>query len=638
MRRSWLAGLVGIAAIACALGCGGRARFAPRPGQVWLAGLRVEGNRAVDGDDLIPTLALTRAIDTGRPIDPHQLALDTGRIRAHYLRLGYFEVQVKARIEDKRGAQTAVFEVTEGKRARMEVVIRGLPPEVPLARARALISIPDGGHFDYEIYDEARLPLQALVERAGYAHVQLEAYVSAERSKSRAVAIYELAPGPRCTFGGYSISGADGPLLEAIQHRIAFRTGAVYSPEAIAATQRDLYALGRFSTVLVAPQRTPGETTIPVKITVALGSRHEVRLGGGVGLDPSTYEARVRGGLSYVPLANPLWTFGADARVAGTLLRSDTDDFEPKFRARASALRTDLLRPRVSGDASIGYDLLAIEGYTSRGPQLGLGLSSPLGVRWLTARLGWAFSYLEFFDIHDVIIDEGAVRSLGLDRNQRLGAYQLALTADLRDNPLDPKRGVYAAVRSQVGTPFAGGASTFLQVTPEVRTYLSLGTPRLVFATRLRAGAILTNEDPPVTERYFSGGAGAHRGFYERKLSPTLVHDYPPPEGEVAPVKRYVPIGGKALLEASAELRIALGTAWSFPYGVALFVDAGEVWNDAYLASLSDLHWATGAEISAQAGGVKIRFDIGFRLNQRTPDQPDYEEWYAWHFGLGDSF
>jgi outer membrane translocation and assembly module TamA len=226
----------------------------------------------------------------------------------------------------------------------MEVVIKGLPPEIPADEARELIPIADGEPFDYDVYDLARLPLQALVERAGYAHVQLEAYVSAERTKARAVAIYELSPGPRCMFGAATIDGVTGPLAGAAGHRIAFREGDVYSPDALAATQRGLYELGRFSTVLVAPQRVPGQTVIPVKVTLALGSRHEVRLGGGFGLDPATYEARVRAGFSYVPLDSPLWMLAGDARVAATLLR-ETRDFEPKIRALVSAQRIDLLRP-----------------------------------------------------------------------------------------------------------------------------------------------------------------------------------------------------------------------------------------------------------------------------------------------------
>ena len=625
--RCWLVGLV------CLLGCGGRAHYEPRPGDVWLAGIRVQGNRAIDDDELIPKLALERAVDSGRPVDPHQLALDTGRIESIYLRLGYFSVKVTARVDqDRRGAQTAVFTVVEGKRATMEVVIKGLPPEVSEARARALISIPDGGAFDYEVYDLARLPLQALVERAGYAHVQIEAYVSAERAKGRAVAIYELSPGPRCTFGAATIEGIAGPLAGAVGHRVAFREGDVYSPDALAATQRGLYELGRFATVVVAPQRVPGQTAVPVKITVSLASRHEVRLGGGFGLDSAAYEARVRGGFSYVPQGSPLWTLAADARIAATLLR-EGGDFEPKIRAVLSAQRIDLLRPRLGGEASVGYDFLAVEAYTSTGPQLRLGLSSPLGVRWLTARVGWAFSYLVFTDLNAVLDGEDTViRSLGLDAPQRLGAYQATLTADLRDNPLDPRRGAYLSLRSQVGTAAAGGAFTFTQLTPDLRGYVSLGTPRLVLAARLRAGAILGER--PVTERYFSGGAQSHRGFAERRLSPTLTKvDPADPESRSS-----VAIGGGALLETSAELRIGLGSLGTFPVGATVFLDGGDVWNEPYDAAPLDLHWAAGGGLSLQVAGVKVRLEVGHRLNRKGTSEPESGNDTAYNLGIGDSF
>ena len=630
MWRCWLVGLLCV--LAGALGCGGRAHYEPRPGDVWLAHIRVEGNRAIDGDELIPKLALERAVDTGRPVDPHQLALDAGRIESIYLRRGYFSVKVAARVDDRRGAQTAVFTVSEGARATMEVIIKGLPPEVSGARARELVPVPDGGPFDYDAYDAARMPLQALVERAGYAHVQIEAYVSAERAKGRAVAIYELSPGPRCTFGAATIEGTEGSLAGAVAHRVAFREGEVYSPDALAATQRGLYELGRFSTVVVAPQRVPGQTVVPVKITVALGSRHEVRLGGGFGLDPATYEARVRGGFSYVPLSSPLWTLAADARIAATVLRTDRT-FEPKIHAIFSAQRLDLLRPRLGGEASVGYDFLAVEAYTSTGPLVRLGLSSPLGVRWLTARLGWAFSYLVFTDLDFVLEgNDDAIRSLGLDAPQRLGAYQATLTADLRDNPIDPKRGAYLSVRGQAGTELAGGAFTFTQLTPDLRGYVSLGTPRLVLAARLRAGAILG--DRPVTERYFSGGAQSHRGFAERRLSPTLTKPDPDEPGKTLAVV----IGGGALLETSAELRIGLGSLWTFPVGATVFLDGGDVWSDPYLAAPLDLHWAAGAGLSVQVAGVKVRLEVGHRLNRKGTNEPEYGHYTAYNLGIGDSF
>jgi translocation and assembly module TamA len=196
---------------------------------------------------------------------------------------------------------------------------------------------------------------------------------------------------------------------------------------------------------------------------------------------------------------------------------------------------------------------------------------------------------------------------------------------DLRDNPTDPRSGAYFSVRGQAGGELAGGAFQFAQLTPDLRGYVSLGTPRLVFAARVRLGALLG--DGPVTERYFSGGPQSHRGFSERRLSPVQARN-----GEK------VPIGGRALVETSGELRLQLGKMWALPYWVTLFLDGGNVWNDEYAADLGDLHWAAGAGLALQAAGVKIRLDVGHRLNLKGRDQPEYRRNTAILLGIGDSF
>jgi hemolysin activation/secretion protein len=99
-----------------------------------------------------------------------------------------------------------------------------------------------------------------------------------------------------------------------------------------------------------------------------------------------------------------------------------------------------------------------------------------------------------------------------------------------------------------------------------------------------------------------------------------------------------VAVGGGALLEAGAELRLGLGTLWSLPAGATLFLDGGDVWNDPYLARPLDLHWAAGAGLSLQVAGVKVRLDVGHRLNRKSPDEPEDGNNTAVHLGIGDSF
>lgn len=621
-----------------AAACGGRTitRAADKD---WLEAIVIDGNEQVEDDDLTSQIAITRALGSDWVLDPYQVQLDTRRIRATYLRYGFFDVKVTSRVdsrsEDDVTVYTVVFEIHEGPRARMNVVIAGLPPEIPMELAQAAVAIEDGTPFNYDDYDDGKEPLLALLEDAGYAHATLDAAVIAEKSRGIATAHYAVEPGVRTRFGQVTLSGAAGDLATAVINRLAFVEGDPFSRKALAATQRNLYELGRFSTVRIVPDRTAGGVEIPIHIEVAPATRHEIQLGGGFGYEPLTYEARLRAGGSLIPEHHPLWRLGADARIALTTTH-DGDDYEPKLRTLFTAKRIDLFeRPRLEAEVGIGFDYLATEAFTSTGPLVRLGLSSPLGVAWLQARVGWSASYSRFVDVSD-FIDESNRMRFELDEDQRIGSFDQTIVADLRDDPIDPRKGAYLGLRISEANPYAASAFRYVQLAPDLRGYLPLGP--IVLAMRVRAGAILG--DVPVTERLFSGGAQSHRGFSERELAPRITGTVETASG---PVTGSVLIGGAALLEAGAELRIPFGELAGFELGGTVFLDGGDVTANTEDLDPAHLHWAAGAGVSAKVGGIKIRIDVGHRLNRTGPGEPQYDP-DAWlpntnvHFGVGDTF
>lgn len=613
-----------LVALVVAFGCGGKARVKPI-GVTYLAAIRIDGNATIGDDALRAGLALERVRANGAELDPHQLALDTRRIRALYMRKGFFDATVESRVvDDGTGKQTAIFTVVEGPRAKAQIVITGLPPEVSEERARRTIRMVDGGPFDYAAYDRAKDPLVAMVEEAGYAGVTLDAAVIADRDRGVATARYAIEAGPPSRFGQITVTGVDPDLEDAILARLAFAEGEPYAREPLVTTQRALYELGRFSTVRIEPDRAGGET-VPVAIGVTLGTRHELRGGFGFGYEPLTLEARTFGGFSWIPENHLLWIFGADARVAATVDHS-FEDPQPKIRVLTTAQRLDFLRPLVIADVGVGFDYLTVEAYTSTGPQVRTGLTAPLGARWLQGRLGWSFQYLGFSGISE-LIDEPTREELRIDRNARIGTFQQAVVADLRDNPIDPRRGLYLSMRVAEGTKYAGGAFRYVQLVPELRGYLPIGS--IVVAARLRGGTIIG--DVPITERFFSGGAQSQRGFSERSLAPSIT-------GVVDEMPASVPIGGTAFVETGVELRIPLGELGGLPFGTTIFLDGADVPADADDLDPGHLHWAAGAGLSIKLGGVKVRLDVGHRLNRRGAGEPRPGENTAYHIGVGDTF
>lgn len=632
--------------VACA--CGGAQRVHP-PGADYLEAIRIEGNRAVATGALEPALGLHEAMRDGAAIDPYLLAADTERIRIAYWKRGFFDARVTTRIERRGQAQTVVFAVVEGRRAATRVEITGLPPELPLARARALVELGDGAPFDYEAYDAGKLALKAAVENVGFAHVEVPATVLADPAAATATVRYDVAAGARSRFGAIRIAGTARPqLVAAVRRRLTFATGDRYSVTALEQSQAQIYEIGRFSTVQLVPDRSGGEA-IDVTVELAEANRHELSAGGGVGSESGTLELRARGGYSVVPASHPLLSAAIGVRGALTAPDLDFAEIEPKLRVLASLRRLDLFLPRVRGELALGIDYQTVEAYTWTGENVRLGLGAPIGRSWLQLHLGWLFQRADFSKLDDVLglspptCDPlgprcptyaqilGITDALGRTRRQILGAYQASVVADLRDNSIDPRRGAYLDLRAVAGTRFAGGELDYFQLTPELRGYVSLGD--VVIAARARVGAILG--DVPVTERYYSGGTTGQRGFSPRGLSPLAT-------GTIDREMRSVAIGGAGLIETGVELRHRLGTVATFPIGANLFLDGGDVTETPEQLDPWNLYWAVGAGLwSKVVGDLKFHVDLGYRLN-RTESDPlsatSLRSKVAWQIGVGESY
>lgn len=616
------------------LGCSHRARV-HAPGEVWLQSIRVEGNKGIPDDDLIPGLSIERARRDGDRVDPYQLSLDTKRIRGAYLRMGFFEAKVESRIDHEDNAEIVVFTVVDGPRAKSRVSVTGLPKELPEDRVLAKLELKENAPFDYDLYDDGKEVVKAMVEETGYPYVDLdESVVTVDRKERVAVASYRVVlSGPRATFGEVTITGlGDHPALDtAIRGRLSFRVGDLYSPKALAETQRSLFDLGRFAQVHIDVDRRKILAVVPVTISVQLAGQVELKGGGGIGYEPVNsvrpYQARLRGGFSYVPDEYPLWTLSADAQLAGTV-NSGFNDFEPKVRVFLNGQRIELFRPFIIGDVGAGIDVFTVESYTAAGPLLRLNTNFPLGLRWITAQLGWSFSYLAFTS-HSALIDARAETALGLRTTERNGRFEQSLIADLRDKPLEPRKGGYLGVRLTEGGAFAGGAFRYIEIQPDLRAYIPIGK-QSVLAFRLRGGNFFG--DVPVTQRLFSGGAQNNRGFSARTLAPSVCGSATTASrlcfagsNSAAGTDGDVLIGGEALLETGAELRIPLGSFAGLQYGTTLFLDGGDVTN-----ALSDidpihLYWAAGVGMFLKFGGFKVRLDVGRRISRIGPDDLQYD-------------
>ncbi|HUJ60020.1 MAG TPA: BamA/TamA family outer membrane protein [Kofleriaceae bacterium] len=595
-------------------------------GEEWLHAIEFHGNHAMSRSSLLDGLALHRTLKAQHAPDPYLVQVDADRLRGQYVRAGYFDVDVQASVQREGDATTVIYTIHEGTRATTRVEITGLPedPALPVGKVREVLPLADGAPFDYDKYDAAKPKLIGVLQDAGYAHARLDADVQGDSATHTATVRLVFTPGPKCTFGKVTVQGVDGDLRQAVLDRMHFAEGDTFSAAALAATQRDIYGMARFSTVQVQPDAGEG-AVVAVKIAVSESARHELVFGGGFGADPISYEVRGRAGYTISAWPVPLDTLTLDFRPAYAYLR-DGSGYEPRIRAVARLDRMDLLLTHATGSIEIGYNYLAYEAYTEYGPEARLGYELPLGTDKLKLRAGWKLESYGFRDVNP-LIDTGLQAQIGIDHGERIGAFVQSLILDLRDSPIEPHLGLYAELLAAEGTPYAGSAYTYQQVTPELRGYVPIGIG--VLAARARYGAIFG--DVPPTERYYAGGAASNRGFAERELSPSVTGPY---MGSTVTI----PYGGGGLIDSSIEARIPFWHVRKMPLAGVVFLDGGDVTDRPGQLDLGHLNWAAGVGLRLITVVGPVRADVGYRLDRTGPEDPEPGSVWAFHISLGEAF
>jgi translocation and assembly module TamA len=628
--------LVALAAIAA--GCSTTVRGGAPAGAPTIKKVVVEGNHGVSDKDIVSGL-ITRG-PTGLPwrktyrkLDRLAMEQDLTRIESFYQRRGYFSAEVFAPRVAPAGKEVKVtFRVKEGQPTRVsDLQIAGLPADLadaqPLREQERPLKV--GATFRYDRYEQLKTWLVAWLANRGYPHAIVSGQVAVDRDARTAAVQLQVDVGPRAVFGETEIKGLRRVPRSAIENRLAYHVGDRFDPTHLELTQGRLYQLNLFSAVRIDYEREGRPPETGITISVAEAKRHEWRLGGGVGVeggfDPNQTRLELRGRSDYLMrnFLHPLATLRVDLRPAYQFIMSESR-YGPAGEALVSVDRADLLAPRLNGQAAVGYAGDKYEAYTQMGPLARLGLQRPFIHDRLLAGLTWRGRQLTFSEISPAI-DETTRMEIGMVSPYRVSAVDENVALELRDNPIDPRRGFFAQVTASEGSEALGGTFTFTRATGDVRGYLPIGR-RLVLAARAMYGRGLSGS-LPVTERFFEGGANGHRGFVFRQLSPFRVG----PEGEIAP------IGGEEVGLTSGEVRFDLTKIRSYPFGVVAFADGGDVVESPGELDLANLHWASGLGLRFNPV-VSLRLDVAYRLNRYGPGEPAPGHRFAFHFSLGQAF
>ncbi|MBL4633793.1 MAG: BamA/TamA family outer membrane protein [Kofleriaceae bacterium] len=603
----------------------------PISGEAWIRKVSIKGAKSLDADDIKEGLASRPPhgliIVHKTRLDASLIERDQARIHVYYQKRGFFDAKVTA-VEIKKISKLesdVIFHVEEGERSEViNISTRGLPAEVSQAPDFDL-GVDTGDAFDHDEFIVGQTAILTATLERGYAHAKVSGRAKVER-KIHAVALrYDVVPGPKVYFGNIEIRGLRTIPESAVRNRLMLKTGQLFHPKKITQSQSQIRSLGRFGIVRLDFQDDENSRTGDLVVTVTEAPRQEIRAGLGVGIDQNNFQARARAEYTFHGVIDPLLSFTIQGRPAYAVLRTDTSQRELIWDLSTSLTREDLFAPLAQGKATLGFDIDVLEPYSSQGGDLALKFSQPLAEQRVRLGLGWRLELLDFTRIEAAIGDE-LRDSLGFQTAYRSAFFDQRFVLDFRDSLLNASKGWYAEITMEEGGSFAGGAFSYGRVTPELRAYHAF-SERFTMAAKASAGRTLWGS-LPITRRFFSGGATRHRGFSQRRLSPTASAN-----GASA-----IAVGGDKLVELNLESRLNLTKVWDEWLGVTVFADGGDVVFKSDTIAMDNLHWAMGMGLRYLTIVGPIRFDVGYRINRTGADEIQPGDRLAFHLLIGEAF
>jgi outer membrane protein assembly factor BamA len=204
-----------------------------------------------------------------------------------------------------------------------------------------------------------------------------------------------------------------------------------------------------------------------------------------------------------------------------------------------------------------------------------------------------------------------------------LSALQIGATRDATVQSGGATRGYLATAHLEQAGAWLPGSFNYVSLSGDVRYYHAIA--RVTLAGRVQYGAIDPvgpRSDVPFSKRYFLGGADSLRGWGRFEVSPRSASG--------------LSIGGQSLFATSGEIRLPV----TGPVGAVLFVDAGNIWEDAWTLSLR-LHSDAGLGLRYSSPLGLFRFDVGYQFTTVEGLIVDGERktrpWRI-HFGIGHTF
>jgi outer membrane protein insertion porin family len=560
-----------------------------------------EGNESLSSRTLRSYMSLVVGGLVSRPpFGTAALDRDLKALTGYYASQGFLDARVAVLEQEvpPSGKVRLLIRVDEGPRYRYGSLQCVGDLELPAPELGALTGLYPGMLVDPPALERGRRALLRYLERRGRERARVEMTSERDTSGSTVRVRFRVVAGPPETFGQIVVSGNARTQTKVIRRELTFSEGELWNPEAVAESRRRIYRLGFFRSVRIEPlPAAVGGGVRDVRIRVEEQDVGSFTFGVGYGSE--------EGPKGSVSLAHTnLQGYGRALE-----LRASADDLDESYAVNLREpwlfnhpvdLRLSLLKTLEKRDA---YDLST------------LGFQSALQ-REVSAYLRGSLLYTLSRNRLSSVRDPEVVSDEDLN-DYLLSAIGPVLAWDSRDDPFNPRRGVYSTLTGEWALPALGSQVRYDRYTAGGAAYLSAGRHTLALyagggiALKLASGVQL-----PVNKRFFLGGRNTVRGYQRDEIGPTA-------EDGTA-------VGGDTMVNAKAE--------WRYPVwrklGGVLFWDAGNVWNRQQGdRDYTHLRQGVGGGLRYLTPVGPLSLDLGWKLDRRSGEAPS-----AWHFTVGNVF
>ncbi|GAB4290982.1 MAG: hypothetical protein Kow0090_04300 [Myxococcota bacterium] len=597
-------------------------------------------------------------------------------LEERYHRSGYLSARVKIGRESFSPSKSQIIlfiDIKEG--------IRTYIKEINIIGAKALnYSFKEwqenakDAPFDRVLAEEKRLEIANSYNENGYIFNRVNLFTEFSPDRSLVTLNYNVSEGPQVRISRIIIKGYRATAPAVISENLVLNPGDIFRPQQVEESRRNLFKLGIFGNVAIRPvQPDLPEETKSVLTQVEERSFQTFEVGPGISTEDGirafaeyqhlnllgyALQLSARGRVSY-----QIFDFFLDELQARRLRELSVQDVVERRADIGLSYPRILYFPKIYGLPYKAGARLNLIHQRENTRAYGLDQNSIIpGLDFelipsliLSIQYELELTFLEVLALKEEVVLKQRERDiLMLPEGRALfGAVKPAIILDRRDNPFNTRKGYLSSFTTEFVNSLSGDLDTsFIKYYGKLNFYIP-AAKALVLAASLQAGNIVSTSNlsvdgkrtvaelsenerilderarTPLNKRFYLGGRGSLRGFYEKSLVPsfsqTPASRFRDIEGLNAQVQTF---GGNTFALAKLEARIPLTATLGF----AAFSDIGGLWLRSADMEVGDLRPSAGGGLRYATPVGPLSLDIGVNL---APNRAIQEPSYAVHFSIG---